>query len=501
MESDFVAMDNGIMKEIYSADMNYGEAKDNSDRLYILACQIKIWEAGSDIYSVPKIGQCICINECESIETFASCSRIDSKAVVILPEKAAYTQADVITNLTTALSSGIASSLTGFTQKASSSRSGIAKTASSRSGIASSLSGISQKISSSGSANKISPGMRITIRAGYVFSQQDDKAIRTDDAAAEKLPLIFSGRIKAVTGESPMTITCEDITASLRRKGLPPLITTKRYSVADFLRSGGKFDLLKDTGVSLDPLCDADNIIPGIQNFNTSLTVADLLASWRKQGITSYSAIDTDGRCLLKVEYEIPESGLDSSLLKSQNLKTIDVIRSDRDIPEGGERLEDYTTAQDLLTAVTLTGITTDGKRYKVTARPHPDNSQECQFVNEHKPRTRKQQKRKKGTKAKYSGITAELKADLTGYRVIPYFSHNTAGTEQQFKTEAAAILKKYLNGSVKGTITTFGDITAQPGDTIAYISKPHPEKSGHYTVTAASRQFGKKGYTVKIEI
>gem|GEM_PF-3271293 len=483
--------------------MNYGEAEENSDRLYILACQIKIWEAeGSDIYSVPKIGQCICINECESIETFSSCSRIDSKAVVILPEKAAYTQTDVITNLTTALSSGIASSLTGFTQKATSSRSAIAKSVSSRSGIASSLSGISQKISSSTSANKISPGMRITIRAGYVFSQEEDKAIRTDDGAAEKLPLIFNGRIKSVTGESPMTITCEDITACLRRKGLPPLITTKRYSVADFLRSGGKFDLLKDTGVILDPLCDADNIIPGIQNFNTSLTVADLLASWRRQGIRSCGIIDNDGRCLLRIAYDtyanISSSSSPLSIVHYP-LSSIEVIRSDRDIPEGGERLEDYTTAQDLLTAVTLTGITADGKRYKVTARPNPGNSQECQFVNEQKPRTRKQQKRRKGTKAKYSGITANLKADLTGYRVIPYFSHNTAGTEQQFKTEAAAILKRYLNGSVKGTLTTFGDITAQPGDTIAYISKLHPDKSGHYTVTAVSRQFGKKGYTVNL--
>lgn len=144
-------------------------------------------------------------------------------------------------------------------------------------------------------------------------------------------------------------------------------------TVNDLLKEGGKYDLLKGTGLKLHPKTAERDINIGKIQLTEDLTVADVLTEWNKYGLYSFIRKDTDGTPYVMVGHTYLSGNVASSILNTDGSSDTPQIQFD------------YHVAQDNLTlmncdprylAVSAEGFKFEGNKqikYNVTVRLNPE--------------------------------------------------------------------------------------------------------------------------------
>lgn len=88
--------DPNIQQVEYTLTPDYYKHQAQEDKLAILVCQIKIWEAKDQKwFDIPAADKCLTIRECESIEINNSCKELINKAVVRFPRGTVISQSSI----------------------------------------------------------------------------------------------------------------------------------------------------------------------------------------------------------------------------------------------------------------------------------------------------------------------------------------------------------------------------------------------------------------------
>ena len=264
----------------------------------ILACKILIWEP-EDKTKIdaddPDDDKCLVLRECQSIEIEESYKKLIGTASVKFPRgtiiKRTLTKNDIDEDGTTTVYTERLADGT-ITEK--------------RAGY------------STAQPSDFKVGQRIRIYLGY-YRDKDNKVFkdakeRQDamDAAAMAHKPMFDGYITKCSVSTPIEIKCENLASNLKRKNCRKITTGKNAKVNDFLKEGGKYDLLKGTGLKLHPDTAKCDINIGKVQLSEDLTIADLLTEWSKYKLY----------CFIRTENGVPYIKVDVPifLLKQQNL-------------------------------------------------------------------------------------------------------------------------------------------------------------------------------------
>lgn len=471
------------------------------DGVDVLVCKILIWEPG-DINTIevadPVESRCITLTECESIEIEESYKKLIGTATVKLPK------GTVIRRTITADQIEKDGATTVYTER-------LADGA------------IIERRANMQVAKPedFAVGQRIRIYLGYyrddgtVYASASDKrrAMELQAFGATQTNLAipdFDGYIVKCSASTPIEIRCENLASALKRKNCRDIITGNNATVNDFLQSGGKYDLLKGTGLQLHPDTAAININIGKVQLSSDLTVADLLTEWSKYKLYCFVRRDEQGVPYIQVGRSYFSAKSKESIVNNYGSSDIPVIQFD------------YHVAKDDLTlmntdpkylAVAAEGFMFDGgkeKKYSITLRLNPEwtgpsdtEHPKFQLLNETKLSV-KMQKLYAIRKTKVND-----RVDLSQYTVIPYTARKIGITEDELIEEAKAYFEGYNMNGIEGSLVIFGDkyntnigmAHLQSGMKVELIDSRHPEKNGWYLVDEVNTKFGVNGYRQTIRL
>lgn len=457
----------------------------------ILACKILIWEPENKTKidtNDPADDKCLVLRECQSIEIEESYKKLIGTASVKFPRgtviKRTLTKNDIdedgtATVYTERLADGT------ITEK--------------RAGY------------STAQPSDFKVGQRIRIYLGYyrdtgkVFKDSKERQDAMDAAAMAHKPM-FDGYITKCSVSTPIEIKCENLASNLKRKNCRKITTGKDAKVNDFLKEGGKYDLLKGTGLKLHPDTVKCDINIGKVQLSEDLTVADLLTEWSKYKLY----------CFVRIEDGVPYIKVGRSYFSAKTAESI----VNQDQSERGTTLQfDYHVAEDGLTlmntdprflAVSAEGFkyepgsqgSTKEVKYSITIRLNPEwegthdtKHKKFQLLNETKL---SKKSLKLGAIPKSQ---TKDKVDLSQYTVIPYTSNHIGITEDQLIKEAEAYFDGYNMNGIEGTITVFGDHNFESGMKVELLDIRQPEKNGWYLIEEVNTKFGVNGYRQTLKL
>lgn len=329
---------------------------------------------------------------------------------------------------------------------------------------------------------------------------QNGKSIHNDSSKLSEyknhLTTMFDGYITKCSIDTPIEIKCENLASGLKKISCPKVPASKNMTVNDFLASDGKYNLLKDSGLSLHPDTKSCDINIGKVSLTTDLTVADVLTEWGKYKVFAYVKDNNGEPCIAVGRSYFSNAGKDS------------VIKDDSsEIPE---ILFDYHVANNDLTlmntdkaflAVEATCLDKQDKFYHITIRRNPD-------WDDSQPTKAKWQVMNETTiskKARQLGATclskSKDKVDLSTYTVIPYMSRKIGISHDDLLEEAIKYFESYNMNGIEGTITLFGDLAIKTGTKVHLNDKLYPQKNGYYLVDEVHTTFGVGGYRQKIKL
>ena len=458
----------------------------------ILACKILIWEQPdkTKIDMNPDENKCLILRECQSIEIEESYQKLIGTAIVKFPRgtviKRTTTKEDIDANgpspvYTERLNDGaIIEKRDGY---------------------------------STAKPSDFKVGQRIRIYLGYYRVDKDgvtfkdtNEQRRKLDEAAEKNGAMFDGYITKCSVSTPIEIKCENLASNLKLKNCRKVPKVKNAKVNDFLKEDGKYYLLKNTGLKLDPDTAKCDINIGMIQLSEDLTVADVLTEWSKYKLY----------CFIRVKDNVPYLKVGRSYFSA---KTVESILNSDQSATGTPIQFDYHVAQDSLTlmntdprflAVEAEGFKyqTDEKgklkqiKYSITIRLNPEwegthdtKHPKFQLLNETKL-SKKAMKLGAVSKSK-----TKDKVDLSQYTVIPYVSNHIDITEDKLIKEAEAYFDGYNMNGIEGTITVFGDYKLQSGMKVELLDKREPEKNGWYLVEEVNTKFGVNGFRQTLKL
>lgn len=487
--------------------MASGKEKDD---LAVLICQIKVWSCQPPSWwNIPSIHNCLYLHEVESIEITESYKDLVGKCVLRFPRGTVVSKFERPNSKVTtgnATDFAVEKDIKEATQLADVLVPGSGKydlgvhTAPINAvrddvGIIKVERGPDMHIAN---PDDFAIGNRIEISCGYVYS---DKPYRAEEIINEDRPpelkVVFTGLITGCSVTSPLEVECENMASVLMKKSCKNLVTKGNYSVLDFLKDGGKFDLLKGTGIGLSNATRNCKIDLGKVDISENLTVADVLNKWHEFGVMSYMETDDFGVSRLRVgkAYYNGGGGLQASdpnyISYNDGVNAVTTIYGDWDV--ASDNLQVSRIDKKFL-AITATGTTTDDKKFKLTLRKDPgggEKSDAFDIINERTVRPKKKLKTKGGTVV---GQKLRSKVDLSDYMVVQYRS-NSAHSPKALAEEAKVFWRKYSPNGVSGSITIFGDKIIRPGDVVALIDDRQPEKNGYYIVESVTTKFGVDGY------
>lgn len=274
------------------------------DDVDILACKILIWESEDktkiDVKD-PPADKCLTIRECESIEIVESTKKPIGTATVKFPRgtiiKRTLTKNDLEENGATEV----------YTER-------LADGA-----IIEQHSG-----TSIAKPSDFKVGQRIRIYLTYYHDKTrksinswDSEHISTEeiDNAFLKHP-DFDGYITKCSVSTPIEIKCENLLSALKRKNCRKITTGNHTTVQELLKKGGKYDLLKGTGIQLDKDTLNAKTDIGKMQLCDSLTVADVLTEWSKYGVYTYLVYDDEGHPYLSANTPFNEKALKAEMEK-----------------------------------------------------------------------------------------------------------------------------------------------------------------------------------------
>lgn len=464
----------------------------HKDGLDILVCKILIWEP-ADKNTIdkddPAEDKCLTLRECESIEIEESYKKLIGTATVKFPRgtiiKRTMTKNDIDENGTTTVYTERLNDGT-ITEK--------------RAGY------------STAQPTDFKVGQRIRIYLGYyrdkgkVFKDKKERQEEMEKEALNHTPN-FDGYIVKCSVSTPITIKCENLASNLKRKNCRKITTAKDAKVNDFLKEGGKYYLLKGTGLKLHPDTASCDINIGKVQLTEDLTIADLLTEWSKYKLYCFIRNDNDGNPCIKVGRSYFST------------KTAESIVNNDDSSNGTTIQFDYHVAEDNLTlmntdpkylAVSAEGFkyekNSEGKlkeiKYSITIRLNPEwtgssdtKHKKFQLLNETKLSKKAQ---KLGAVAKSQ---TKDNVDLSQYTVIPYTSRKIGITEDELIEEAEAYFDGYNMNGIEGTITVFGDFNFESGRKVELLDIRQPEKNGWYLIDEVNTKFGVNGYRQTLKL
>jgi hypothetical protein len=457
----------------------------------VLACKILIWEP-EDKNKIdandPADDKCLVLRECQSIEIEESYKKLIGTASVKFPRgtiiKRTTTKNDIEENGTkTVYTERLADGT--ITEK--------------RAGY------------STAQPSDFKVGQRIRIYLGYyrdtgkVFKDAKERQDAMDAAATAHKPM-FDGYIVKCSVSTPIEIKCENLASNLKRKNCRKIITGKDARVNDFLKEGGKYDLLKGTGLKLHPDTVECDINIGKVQLSEDLTIADLLTEWSKYKLY----------CFVRTENGVPYIKVGRSYFSAKTKESI--LNNDQSV-RGTPIQFDYHVAEDGLTlmntdprflAVSAEGFkyepssqgSTKEVKYSITIRLNPEwegthdtKHKKFQLLNETKL---SKKSLKLGAVPKSQ---TKDKVDLSQYTIIPYTSNHIGITEDQLIKEAEAYFDGYNMNGIEGTITVFGDHNFESGMKVELLDIRQPEKNGWYLIEEVNTKFGVNGYRQTLKL
>lgn len=454
------------------------------DGLDILVCKIIIWEpADKQVIDIsdPDENKCLVLRECQSIEIEESYKKLIGTASVRFP------RGTVIKRTVTA--NGIEEDgVTSIYTERLNDGAIIEK----RPGY------------SVAQPKDFKVGQRIRIYLGYyrdkgkIFANEKARQQEMEKEALGHAPN-FDGYIVKCGVSTPIEIKCESVASNLKRKTCPNILINNA-TISDLLRAGGKYDLLKGTGLELHPDTLKEEINIGKIQLSDDLTIADVLTEWGKYGLYCFLCYDND-KPYIKV-------GMPFS--KNKNM----LIENDSE-PSMGTLIQfNYHVANDNLTlmnvdpaylAVSAEGFRMEGKKqikYSITIRLNPEwtgssdtEHKKFQLLNE----------TKLSTKAMKLGAVTKSKSrdrvDLSKYTVIPYISRKIGVTESELVQEAEEYFENYNQNGVDGTLVIFGDLNIKAAAKVELLDFREPEKNGWYRVEEVNTKFGVSGFRQTLKL
>ena len=295
---------------------NYIKHEVYEDQLAILVCQIKIWQAnGNDWFTIPSVNQCLTIRECESIEITDSSKELVNKAVVKFPR-------GTVINVSSKKDKGVkVGDRTDNTEmeeklKDASNNGEFISSSTSTFSDGSSTTSMAVNYDDKGlidfnrsksepallSNNDVAIGNRIEIRLGYAYSEAEfERLNKQDNDETSVLDIAFTGFITSVSVSTPLEIECTNMAHILTTISSPNVSDKDVLKVRDFLDDNGKYHLLKDTGIKLaEPSRGSDISVSG-GSISNNLTVADVISSWQKTGVSCVLNTKKNGSVELRV--------------------------------------------------------------------------------------------------------------------------------------------------------------------------------------------------------
>lgn len=468
------------------------------DDVDILACKILVWESGDktkiDVKDPPS-DKCLTIRECESIEIVESTKKPIGTATVKFPRgtiiKRTLTKNDLEENGATEV----------YTER-------LADGA-----IIEQHSGTSVA-----KPSDFKVGQRIRIYLTY-YHDKSRKAINKWDAehiSTEEIDKAFlnhpdfDGYIIKCSVSTPIEIKCENLLSALKRKNCRKITTGNHTTIQELLKKGGKYDLLKGTGLQLDKDTLNAKTDIGKMQLCDSLTVADVLTEWSKYGVYTYLVYDDEGHPYLSANTPFNEKALKAEMEKP----TWALIQFDYHVANDGLTL--MNTDPKFL-AVSATGYKFEGTgknqkeiKYSITVRLNPEwtgtsdtKHKKFQLLNE----TKLSKKSMKLGAVPKSCV--KDKVDLSQYQVVPYISRKIGITEDELIKEAEMYFENYHMNGIEGSITIFGDrhqtdrgiSHIAPGMKVELLDERVPEKNGWYRVEEVQTTFGTGGFRQTLKL
>lgn len=465
--------------------------KPHPDYLDILVCKILIWEQAdkNTIETDVDEKKCLVLRECESIEITSSRKKLIGTATVKFPRGTVVTKHQTITPETIE-KDGVESV---YTERLNDGT-------------------IVEKRSDSSVATPtdFKVGQRIRIYLGYyedkgkVFKDNTER-IEEYEKSLLSVP-DFDGFITKCSVSTPIEIKCENLASGLKRKNCRKITTGDHATVNDFLKTGGKYDLLKGTGLELADETAKEKYDIGKLQLCDDLTVADVLTEWAKYSLYSFIRCDEDNKPKLYVGRAYTES-------KDGN-SNIPLIEFNYHVANDGLSL--MNTDPKFL-AVAAKGFKFEGSgknrkeiQYNITVRLNPEwtgtgdtTHKKFQLLNE-------TQLNKKSMKL---GAVAKScvkdKVDLSQYQVVDYVSSKIGITEDELIKEAEDYFEHYHMNGIEGTLTIFGDAFygkygkrhIEPGYKVELLDTREPEKNGWYMVEEVTTTFGVNGFRQTLKL
>lgn len=517
-----------VQEQPFQMTPKYYKHEAYEDRLAILVCQIKIWKPqGNKWFDVPD--DYLMIRECESIEVADSAKELINKATVKFPRG---TVIQLSSSKNKKVKTGTEADNTTSTQdlkKASNDGEVITPAMSTSSEDGVSVTPIAPHYDDKGliqfnrhknetallKPNNVAIGNRIEIRLGYAYSEQEFNKMNTSDGL--NMDLVFTGFITSVSVDTPLEIECTNMAHLFTAISAPNVTEKDTLTVKDFFGNGGKYDLLKDTGIELSEASKNLDIKVKGGTITNNNTVADVLEEWHDAGILCIMEFNSKGKVFLRIGLTY-FAGKGGGALPNNDKRYITY--------NGGNTAVkiiqfDWDVAQDKLSlmrndkkyiAVEAHGRDGD-KLFKFTLIKTPDmddegwiidsggeNNYEGQFrlVNVRKQTAPKNSKHTNG-KAPKSKLTN--KVNLKNYNVIQYFSVAKKITEKDLVEEAKQFWAAYVPNGISGSISIFGDVFVRPTEIIGLVDMRQPEKNGYYYVESVNTTFGLNGYRRELKM
>lgn len=475
--------------------MKSSEHKKYKDYLHILVCKILIWEpADKNTIDVddPAEDKCLTLTECESVEIEESYKKLIGTATVKFPRgtiiKRTQTANDIEENGTTTV----------YTERLQDGT-------------------ITEKRAGTSTAkpSDFKVGQRIRIYLGYYMptsygegekftfrSEAERKEYMLEKGLALPRTPDFDGYIVKCSVSTPIEIKCENLASGLKRKNCRKIITGNHATVNDFLKEGGKYDLLKGTGLKLHPDTANLSIDIGKVQLSEDLTVADLLTEWSKYHLYCFVRADKDSKPCIKVGRSYFSTKSAESIVNDDGSSNGELIQFDYHVAE--DNLTLMNTDPKFL-AVSAEGFKIEGGKeikYSITIRLNPEwtgttdtKHKKFQLLNETQLSKKAQ---KLGATLKSS---VKDKVDLSQYTVIPYAARKIGITEEELIKEAEAYFDGYNMNGIEGSITVFGDYHLQSGMKVELLDIREPEKNGWYLIEEVNTKFGTNGYRQTLKL
>lgn len=499
----------------------HGKASD--DVVNVLVCQIRVWEAKqSDNSDAP--ADAALFTEVSNIEINDSYKNLVSTATITIPRGAVIART-IQKGVNKSVKTGNMSKEAAETKMSSATENGqISQEGSSvdKDGVSTlSIDGIrpdmgfvemkKEKNEQLIDKNDFAIGNRVEIKLGWFANDGTQPDDPNDDVFARArrgenlgLSVCFRGFVTGCSVSSPLVITCEGMGSKLKKVRCPNIIAKQDYTINDLFKSGGKFDLLKGTGIELSPDTSEMDINVGKINMSTNITVADVCSELSKCGLTCF--IEPNGKYLriARVLYSGISQDKNKSYVSYSKNNNISVIQFDWDVAVDGLTISRIDKNFLAVKAQAWFHSKDDGSNHlmRVTLRRAQADEEGAEdgfmFSNEHI-----YQPKKVGKKVGGTNTTPKNKnySQLENYTIIPYISPNRNITMKELKNEAKAYFKRYGATGISGTITVFGDREISPSECVLLLDARQPEKIGIYLVESVTTTFGMNGYRRELKL